>query len=266
MSILKLDSVSAGYPGRKVLYDIDMAVYPGDFIAVIGPNGSGKSTLLSVLSGEIKPESGAAYCKGEDLSRFSAIRRARSFSVVHQSYENLLPFKAEEFAALGYFPRKGFKSYGNLPGKGVEFTVDSAFDLLGISGLKDRKITELSGGERQLVFIARALVQCGDVILLDEPVSNLDPGVTVRIMDMLYELNRKGAAIVTVLHNVNLASDYCKTITAVRDGRILFSGSPDDVLGYDNVEELYSSLFTVVKNPVSGRPFVYSVPGHLISG
>ena len=262
MSLFSLNRVSAGYPGRRVLYDIDLEVYPGDFIAFLGPNGSGKSTLLSVLSGEITPSAGSALFKGEAISGFSAMKRARSFSVVHQSYENLLPFKAGEFAELGYFPRTVFgkERYRNS----IEFTVESAFELLGISGLSERKVNELSGGERQLVFIARALVQCGDLILLDEPVSSLDPGITVRIMDILYDLNKRGSTIITVLHNINLASDYCRTITGIKDGRVIFTGTPDDVLNYKNVEELYSNLFTVVNNPVSGRPFAYPVPGHLL--
>lgn len=261
MILFELKNLSAGYKSGNVLHDIEMTVSRGDFIALIGPNGSGKSTLVSVFTGEIKPSGGKALIGGEEIRTIPAMKRARLFSVVHQSYENIQPFRTIEFAEMGLYSGIEFPGFRVKQINAIQPA--EALELLGISGLADRKITELSGGERQLAYIARALVQCGETVFLDEPVSNLDPGVAVRIMDALHELNRRGSTIIAVLHNINLASDYCKTIIALKDGKILFAGTPDDVLSYENVEQLYSSVFTVVRNPITGRPFIYSVPGHI---
>jgi iron complex transport system ATP-binding protein len=260
MMLFETRSLCAGYGSENVLKNISLEIREGEFISIIGPNGSGKSTLLNVLSGLIRPSSGTCNYMGTQVSSIPPSQRARKFSVVHQGIDEVPPFTVHDFVRLGLFAHENM--FGSLPDR-RESDPARWIGELGLSSIEHRPLNRISGGERQLAFIARALVQNSGCLLLDEPVSNLDPGQSVKIMDTLYRLNRGGAAIIAVLHNINLASDYSKRIAALKDGIVLFDGDPDSVLKYENVEKLYSSIFTVIKNPVSGRPFVYSVPGYL---
>jgi ABC-type cobalamin/Fe3+-siderophores transport system ATPase subunit len=162
--LVDIRNVSAGYGGVPVLENINLQIRSGDFIAIMGPNGAGKSTLLKVMCGLLKPSAGDLTLEGDSLSRMSFMEIARRLSVVHQSAGAVMPYTVRDFAALGMFPRND--------GAAGRRETDEALDMCDISGLADRRLTELSGGERQLAFIARALVQNRHLILLDEPVSH----------------------------------------------------------------------------------------------
>jgi iron complex transport system ATP-binding protein len=253
--ILDIRNMSAGYGGCPVLENITLEIKAGDFIAIMGPNGAGKSTLLKVMCGLLKPSRGELALRGGLLSRMGAMEIARRLSVVHQFAGTVMPYTVRDFAALGMFPRRD--------GAGGRRETDEALDMCDISGLADRSLAELSGGERQLAFIARALVQNRDLILLDEPVSHLDVNHVTRIMDILHRLNREGGTVITVLHDLNLAADYCGRIIALKDHGVFFDGAPSEVMRYDLIETLFGVVCVVRDNPISGRPFAYVVPEHL---
>lgn len=258
--IFQLSGVRAGYGSEVVLNGIDFTIREGDFISLIGPNGTGKSTLLKVITGLKKPESGDILFRERPIGSYSPKTLAENFSVVHQSYDNIMPYSVRDFLRFGRFPHKGIWQYETEEDREI---IESVIEMTSLSPLIDRRITGLSAGERQLVFIARALVQNRSVIILDEPVSHLDMKHTVKIMDILHTLNLSGATIITVLHDMNLASDYTGRIAGVKDGKIFFDGTPEDVIRYDIIEALFETTCVVTKNPTSGKPFVYTVPAYI---
>ena len=257
MNIFTVNSLRAGYRKKEVLHAVDITIDAGEFVAIIGPNGAGKSTLLRSLSGYITPASGEIYFLGKPVASYTRREFSRELSVVPQFTETDLSFTVREFGELGLFPHRNILDIGISP---KNESVDIALDAAGISYLRDRHMTEISGGERQLAYIARALVQSSSVMLLDEPVSHLDISHAMRIMDVLHSQNRQGTTVVMVLHDVNLAAEYCSRIIALKDGRVYADGEPRDVLTYGNVEGLFDTVCIVTENPVSKRPLVYPVP------
>lgn len=258
--IFELKNINAGYDDIPVLHNINFSVKKGDFISVIGPNGAGKSTMIKIMSGLIKPDSGEIVFKNQAMNKYNRRDLAMNFSVVHQFHENLLAFTVYDFIRLGRFPhQKLWQMETDLDKK----TIANAIEMTGVSHLLKRQITELSGGEQQLIFITQALVQNSEIIILDEPVSHLDINHTAKIMDILYRLNLQGTTIITVLHNMNIASDYCNRICSIKNGKIFFDGNPEEVLKYNLIEELFETPCVVLKNPITHKPFVYPVPEYI---
>lgn len=261
MSIIyELKNIQAAYDEIPVLHDVTLTVNKGDFIAVIGPNGAGKSTILKIMAGIIKPESGSILFRNRAMIKYSRRDLAINFSVVHQFHENILPFTVYDFIRLGRFPHQKLWQIENSRDRAI---INSAIEMTGISHLLNRQITELSGGEQQLVFITQALVQNSDIIILDEPVSHLDIHHTTLIMNILHRLNLQGTTVITVLHDMNIASDYCSRICALKKGKIFFDGVPDEVLKYNLIEELFETPCVVLENPITHKPFVYPVPEYI---
>jgi iron complex transport system ATP-binding protein len=260
MSVFELHSVSAGYGAVTVIRDLGLAVSEGDFIAIIGPNGAGKSTLLRVLSGDIASVRGEVMFDGRPLREYRRRDLARRFSVVPQAGEVTAPFTVRDFIGLGRFPhRAALVLESDVDRERIEWAAQTA----GVGGLMGRRITELSGGELQLVRIAHALAQNSRVLILDEPVSHLDIQHAVMIMDILWKLNREGATVLAVLHDINIASDYSGRIIGLKNGSVFFNGRPEEVLEYERVEALFGTSCIVMRNPTTGRPFVYPVPGYV---
>jgi iron complex transport system ATP-binding protein len=260
MRVFELDSITAGYGGAPVFEGLSMSVDEGDFISLIGPNGAGKSTLLKVLDGTLCPDSGSLFFRGRLYREYRHRVLAREFSVVHQAGEEMAPFSAYEYIRLARFPHQGVLEIENETDRDV---IGWAAGVTGIQDLLQRPLADLSGGELQLVRIAHALAQNSRIILLDEPISHLDIRHSIMIMDILHRLNRDGATILTVLHDINIASDYSSRIIGMKKGKLFLDGDPDRVLRYDLVEQLFGTPCIVLKNPTTGRPFVYPVPGYV---
>lgn len=258
MALLEAVDVRAGYGSKEVLRGINLAVEKGEFVAIIGPNGSGKSTLVKCLTGYLQPKKGEVLLEGKNIRLWKHRERAGKLAVLHQETGDPLPFRVKEYVELGRYPHRSF--FGALDAKDME-CISSAMMRAGVARLENRKLTELSGGERQMVYLARALAQNPEIIVLDEPVSHLDIGHAVSIMDVMASLNNSGSAVVTVLHDINIASDYADRIIALKDGAVFAEGPPSRVMDYKIVEQLFNTVCVVRENPISGRPFVYPVPG-----
>lgn len=260
MNVFELDSITAGYGDAPVMKNLSLRVASGEFVAMIGPNGAGKSTLLKVMTGDIVPGAGSVLFNGRPLREYRPRSLARQFSVVHQAIETKAAFTVHEFIRMGRFPhQESFVVEADRDREAIAWSAETA----GVGHLLGRRLTELSGGELQLVRIAHALAQNSRVILLDEPVSHLDIQHAVRIMDILWKLNREGATVMAVLHDINLASDYSSRIIGMKEGSVFLSGVPHDVIRYDLVESLFGTSCIVMSNPTTGRPFVYPVPGYI---
>lgn len=256
--MLEARDVHAGYGSKEVLCGICCAIEKGEFVAVIGPNGSGKSTLVKCLTGFLSPKDGTILLEGKNIKSWKSKERARKLAVLHQEAGEPLPFFVRDYVELGRYPHHGFSGGSREEDREC---ISRAIELAGIRRLESRKLTELSGGERQMAYLARALAQNPQVIVLDEPVSHLDIGHTISIMDVMATLKDSGVAVVAVLHDINLASDYADKIIALKDGKVFAEGPPAQVMNYETVEQLFNTVCVVRENPLSRRPFVYPVPG-----
>ncbi len=262
-NIFKLENVSGGYGGKEVIRDLSLEIARGAFSAIIGPNGAGKSTLLKLMTGAVSLTGGKITFREKELQEYHRKEFARQVSVVEQSLENISSYTVFSFVSLGLFPHRDmFSLYGGHEEEAVIETLKEC----GIENLAERRINHLSGGELQLVSIARALVQSRDVILLDEPVSHLDIRHSIAVMDLLYDLNIKGATIITVLHDINLASDYCSRILGLKEGILFLDGPPEKAITYDEIEKLFDQVCIVRDNPITGSSFTYPVPEYIRRG
>jgi len=222
---------------RRLLDDLELAVYPGDCIALLGANGAGKSTLLRLLLGLLKPESGQVCLQGQPLTTLGRRQIARHLAYVPQSHAPTFPYSVDQVVLQGRLPVTGI---GHAPAAADFEAVEHALHELGITHLTQRPYTELSGGERQLVLIARALVQEARVILLDEPVAGLDYGHQIRLLARLQKLAQQGLSIITTTHHPEHALASANRTWVLHDGRMIADGLPVEVIDAALIERLYN--------------------------
>ncbi|MBF0594958.1 MAG: ABC transporter ATP-binding protein [Candidatus Omnitrophica bacterium] len=260
--MLEINNLTCGYGAKIIISAVSFQVNSGEFFGVIGPNGSGKSTLLRALSRVIKPMSGRITLNGRDTAEISARDFACQTAVVSQLVP-VAPMTVEEFVLLGRIPH-----FNSLQFAETRQDIEVARQCMGITDtlrLKDRSIDQLSGGERQLAQIARALAQQPKLLLLDEPTAHLDITHQVMVMDLLKKLVREmGLTVVMVLHDLNLGSEYCDRMTLISEGRVYRTGTAQDVIAYQVIEKVYKTVVVVDKNPVSGQPHVLIVPEEVL--
>ncbi|MFH1854775.1 MAG: ABC transporter ATP-binding protein [Candidatus Omnitrophota bacterium] len=256
--MLTFRNITSGYDTAEILKDISFNVDPGDFLGIIGPNGSGKSTLLRTATKIITPFKGEIIIKGRHIKDVSFIEMARFTAVVPQDSFFFFPFSVMDIVLMGRIPYA--KNRFGQQTKDDEKIALEALKSVDAINLKDRFIDELSGGERQRVIIAKALAQRPEILFLDEPTTHLDIGHQVEIFTLIRRLNKEsGLTIVTILHDLNLASEYCDRLVLLNDGRIKKIGSPKEVLDYKTIEEVYKTCVIVKENPLTSRPHVFVV-------
>ncbi len=260
MTLYELKNLRAGYDDRIVLEGINLDLRRNEFVGIIGPNGAGKSTLMKVLTGNLVPSAGEVLFQGVPLGGFGNRELSRRMAVVHQSLENLLPIRVYDFVMLGRFP---FQSFWRRESAEDRTIVERSITETDILTLNERAITELSGGEKQLVFMARALAQNRETVLLDEPIAHLDIHHTMKIMDVLHSLHRSGTTVITILHDINTASNFCTRIIALKEGRVYADGTPEEVIRYDTIERLFNTVCVVLQNPQTGKPYTIPVPEYV---
>lgn len=250
--MIDLRSVSFRYRQDWVLQDVSLKIERGEFIGVIGPNGSGKSTLLKTLCRLLSPQKGEVLLDLVPLKEMNQGEIARKIAVVPQEAYSLFPFRVIEMVLMGRSPYLGHLMFEGA--KDLEIA-KKAMDWTEILPIGERFIDELSGGERKRVFIARALAQEPEVILLDEPTANLDIHHQVDFLNLILNLNReKGLTIVMASHDLNIASEYCDRLILLRGGRIYTMGPPREVITRENIEKVYGCKVWVDDNPISGMP------------
>ena len=247
---------SAGDSGFFIR-DINLRVASGEIVGIIGPNGSGKTTLLRAATRVLKPMSGVIFLEGENIRRMKTSVLARKVAVVSQSAESGF-MTVEEFVLLGRIPYYG--KFRFLETKNDLKIARDAMALTDSLKLKDQLMNRISGGERQLALIARALAQEPKLLLLDEPTTYLDIAHQVSILDLIRRLNKNfGLTVVMVLHDLNLAGEYCHRLALFNNGKIHKSGLPEEVLDYRIIEEVYKTVVVVEKNPISQKPYVMAI-------
>lgn len=257
MDILNIAHFACGYADGFAIKDVNLTLKRGDFTGIIGPNGSGKSTLFKGIIGDLSPQSGTIKLHDIDLHTLSLKQRARSMAVVSQ-FTELSHITVEEYLLMGRMPyRSSFHFFDTKEDKAI---VDKMLARTGISHLKDKQITALSGGEQQLASIACALTQQPKILLLDEATSHLDITHQAQVMNLLQQLNEEeGLTILMIIHDLNLASEYCTHLAMVKQGSVFKQGAPEDVLNPHNIKQVYGIDVAVQTNPLSKRPMIFSV-------
>jgi iron complex transport system ATP-binding protein len=256
--VIKVESLDLGYEDRPVLTGLNFRVNRGEFVGILGPNGSGKSTLLHALSGLLPPKGGRIIIKSEALGGLPSRLRAQILAVVPQSTEVRFPFSCLEIVLMGRYPRR--RRLGTLT------DTDLVAALLSMrrtttSHLKERTISEVSGGECQRVVIARALAQDPEILLLDEATASLDVRKKLEIFEILQYLNQtRGLTVLCAMHDLNLAALYCRRLMFVKDQRIVEDGPTGQVFTPALLAQVYDTPMEVVRHPVHGRPYAVMLP------
>lgn len=255
--MLQINDLTCGYESGFAIENIDLNVKDGEIVGIIGPNGSGKTTLLRAITRALRPRNGKILLEGKDIWQMKIKELARKVAVVSQSPQTGF-MTVEEFVLLGRIPY--YERFQFLETRKDRKIACEAMALTDSLNLKDKFMEEISGGERQLALIARALTQEPRLLLLDEPTAHLDITHQVGILDLIRRLNREfGLTVVMVLHDLNLAGEYCHRLVLINNGKIHKVGCPEEVIDYRIIEDVYKTVVIVEKNPVSSKPFVLVV-------
>jgi iron complex transport system ATP-binding protein len=237
-AMLAAQDLNVTLAGRLVLRDVTLSLSPGHLVALVGPNGAGKTTLLRALAGLV-PSSGVIDVGGAALSSLSLRQRARRFAYLPQGHLVHWPLPARDIVALGRYPH-GATDPARLTAGDAE-AVLRAMQAADVVEFGDRRVTELSGGERSRVALARVLAVEAPVILADEPTSSLDPRHQIDVMKALRAAADKGTLVMVVTHDLGLAARFADTVLVLSDGRLVSQGAPTDALS----ERIMGDVFRI---------------------
>ncbi|WP_432094120.1 ABC transporter ATP-binding protein [Streptomyces sp. bgisy100] len=255
---LRVEKLTAGYPGRRAVTDVDLTVAPGRVVVIVGPNGCGKSTLLRCMARLHQPESGRVQVDGSDLWKLRPRDAAHRVALLPQSPQAPEAVTAAGLVRYGRHPHQGlFRQWSHED----ERAVADALDATGVSELADRRLDRLSGGQRQRCWLAMTLAQDTPVTLLDEPTSALDIGHAVEVLELVREVASAGRTVVMVLHDLAAAARYADRIVALQDGRVVAEGPPREVVDAGLVRRLYGIEADILRAPTDGAPVVVPASG-----
>ncbi|WOF74865.1 heme ABC transporter ATP-binding protein [Parvibaculaceae bacterium PLY_AMNH_Bact1] len=264
MVSLSARNVNVMLGARQVLTGASMDILPGELVAVLGPNGAGKSTFLNVLSGEQEVLSGDVRIGGEELQYLSPASLACKRALMPQRASLSFPFKVRDVVAMGRDP---FRT--TVDASSNKIAVDWALEETDIGHLAERVYTQLSGGEQQRVQLARVLAQVwrevdeeARFLLLDEPTSSLDLAHQHSVLHLAARLAEKGVGVVAVVHDLNLAALYATRVVILSDGRVVATGSPEEVLQPLLIAEVFDLSVHRVEDPGSGRKLIVPTGNH----
>jgi len=240
--------------GAAVLDDVTFDVAASSLLTVVGPNGAGKSTLLRCLDGLIPPQFGSIEINGTPLAKLDRRSLARAISYVPQTDPAELEFTVRAFVEMGRYPHVG--AWEALRPEDVT-AVDHALETTEVAHLGSRALSALSGGERQRTLIAAALAQGGRILLLDEPTSFLDVRHQVQVLELLERLHREhGYTVVAVTHDLNATVASSSSVLALKEGRVAFTGSPNELFSCDTLTAVFDTDFVLVPGGRRGLPIV----------
>jgi len=249
---LRFEGVGVAIGGREILRGVSLDVARGQIVTLAGCNGAGKTTLLRVASRVLRPSAGCVRVGGRDTASLTRRELARELAVVPQDVQIAFPFRAGEVVLMGRSPHLGV--FGFESRDDVE-RARRAMERVGISELAERSMLELSGGERQLVLIARALAQDPAVLLLDEPTAHLDLRHRIQVLALVREFAAAGRSALVVSHDLSLAARSCDRLALLADGGVLACGSPEAVLTADNLRAAFHIEAEILMAP-DGAPLV----------
>jgi len=250
---LKVKNIEFSYNSTPVLENISMDLDRAEVIGIVGPNGAGKSTLIRCIDRILTPRGGIILLDENDISKMTRMEIAKEMGYVPQTTARVFPATVFDTVLMGRRPHLGWKSSEEDIDKVLE-----VLQLLGIMEFSMRDFNEISGGQQQKVLIARALAQEADILLLDEPTSNLDIRHQLEVMDIMKGIvKRKGISAIVAIHDLNLASRYTDRLLMMNGGRIFASGNPESVLTVENIRRAYGVEALVKSDGV--RPYIIPV-------
>ncbi len=252
MEILDLRNVSFSYNKGEFIKDLSISVNGGEFIGLLGANGSGKSTLLKLSAGILMPQMGEINLWNKPLRHYKGKDRAKLISYLPQMLDINAPFRVMELVSMGLYP------YDILP----QLSPEDAIEMVGLTEKKDSSITELSGGERRRVFIAMTLLQGAGILLLDEPLANLDIKYQIELIRLLRNLrDSKKISVITALHDINMAFQF-DLVYIIKEGRLIASGEPHKVITVELLKDAFDIDVTFLDvlhplNPLNKINYVF---------
>lgn len=254
MVTLTLDQASIALGRRTVLRGVSAVLSPGALIGIIGPNGAGKSTLVRGLLGLVRPTAGAVLLDSDPVARLPRQQVARAIAYLPQGQTLHWPLSVERLVALGRLPH--LSPMSRLSAQDMEI-VDQALVRADVGHLRGRIATELSGGERARVMLARALAVGAPGLIADEPLASLDPGHQIAVMELLAAQARTGALVIAVLHDLTMAARYCDRLLLLDRGGLVADGAPLDILTPDRLRSVYG--FEARIDPGDGWPTIIPI-------
>ncbi|MFQ4137014.1 ABC transporter ATP-binding protein [Nodosilinea sp. PGN35] len=259
--------LSGGYGNQPIVQGVNLAVEPGEWLCLVGANGSGKSTLLRLLSRVLKPQGGRVMLLGRDIHALSPTAVAQTLALLPQQQTLPEGLTVQQLVSLGRSPHQSWWQW-DLDAEGQQ-RVAQALAWTELGAYRDRPVSELSGGERQRAFLALALAQAPQVLLLDEPTTFLDIHYQLQLLELLKRLNRQqGLSIVTVLHDINLAARYCDRLAMLRQGHLWAIGPPAEVLTAENLRDVFQVEVEIFTTPFGQQvfPIAASAPSPAVEG
>jgi len=250
---LEIKGISFSYGSRPALDGVTFSVGEGEIVGLVGPNGSGKTTLIRCIDRILKPKTGVILVDGKEVGKMKQGELSRLLAYVPQSTASAFPSTVFDTVLLG---RKPYVNWG-LSHRDRK-VVSQVLSLMGLEDLALRHLDELSGGERQKVFIARALAQEPEVLLLDEPTSNLDLRHQLEVMGLIRNLvKERGISAIMAVHHLNLASRYADRVVMLNGGKIFAAGDPTSVFTTENIRYVYGVESLVEKH--AGKPYIVAI-------
>lgn len=252
-SRIHADQVTIGYDKRIISEDLTAFIPDKSFTAIIGPNGCGKSTLLRAFARVLKPEEGQVILDGKQITEYKSKEVARVLGLLPQSSIAPDGIRVADLVARGRAP---YQSLIQQWREGDEDAVEAALKATRLTDLSDRLVQELSGGQRQRVWVAMLLAQDTPLMLLDEPTTFLDIAYQYELMELFRSFHEQGKTIVTVLHDLNQAARYANHLIVMKDGEVVTTGSPAEVINAELIEKVFGLRCMVVPDPVTGTPSI----------
>jgi len=257
---LEAKDLTVGYDGDPVIDRLDLALPASGITMIVGGNGCGKSTLLRTLARLLKPRRGSVLLDGTAIAQLPTKEVARIVGLLPQAPVAPDGISVADLVDRGRTPHRGW--LGGRDHRDDEVVAD-ALQVTGMAEFAERSIDELSGGQRQRAWVAMALAQEPDILLLDEPTTYLDLAHQVELLQLLVRLSREhGTQVVVVMHELNLATRYADHLVAMRDGRIVAKGAPGDVVTVELLREVFDLEAVVIPDPVAGTPMIVPVDVH----
>ncbi|MFI9488469.1 ABC transporter ATP-binding protein [Promicromonospora sp. NPDC052451] len=252
-SRLRADDVTLAYDGRVVSHGLDLAVPDGSFTVIVGPNACGKSTLLRGLARLLRPTAGQVVLDGRSVAELRTKEVARQVGLLPQTAVAPDGITVADLVARGRYPHQDLFHRDAATDRAA---VAAALAATGTEELAQRLVDELSGGQRQRVWVAMALAQQTPLLLLDEPTTYLDIAHQIELLDLFARLNDEGSTLVAVLHDLNHAARYATHLVVMKDGAVVASGAPQEIVTADLVEHVFGLPAVVIDDPLTGRPLV----------